>query len=111
MNQQAEELRNLQQQINIIKAKDERIERTVVIHNRTLQHFEKRFNDMFKIAYQLANETQSIREVRYLTNRLILHFGDSDDTLCSLREELYDIKTKLERRQCSEYILNVTEVT
>ena len=66
VNQQAEELRNLQQQINIMKAKDERIERTVVIHNRTLQQFEKRFNDTFKITYQLGNETQSIRDVRYL---------------------------------------------
>ena len=62
--QQAEELWNLRQQINIMKAKDERIEWTVVIHNHTLQRFEKRFNDTFKIAYQLANETQSFRDVR-----------------------------------------------
>ena len=110
VNQQAEELRNLQQQINIMKAKDERIERTVVIHNRTLQQFEKRFNDTFKITYQLANETQSIRDVRYLTNRLILHFGESDDTLRNIRDELLDIKSNLEKRKCSEYILNSTEV-
>ena len=91
--------------------KDERIELTVVIHNHTLQRFEKRFNDTFKIANQLANETQSIRDGRYLTNRLILHFGESDDALHNLQDELSDIKNNLEKQRCSENILNTTKVT
>ena len=47
----------------------------------------------------------------YLTNRLILHFGESDDALHNLQDELLDIKNNLEKQRCSEYILNTTKVT
>ena len=104
-NQNSEELRRLQSQVNALARKDALLENAIIFNNRTLQIHEKQFRDTFRITSALANETQSIRDVRYLSNRITMHFNQANDLLRDMKNDLSQMKLELQKGRCSDRLL------
>ena len=104
-NQNSEELRRLQSQVNALARKDALLENAIIFNNRTLQIHEKQFRDTFQITSALANETQSIRDVRYLGNRITMHFNQANDLLRDMKNDLSQMKLELQKGRCSDRLL------